>query len=51
MQLGKVGQQFRIVLSGQANTAPPPGAFIAGYTVRVNDAPKLKPKAKAKRRR
>jgi len=51
VQLGKVGQQFRIVLSGQANTAPPPGAIIAGYTVQVNDAPKLKPKAKAKRRR
>jgi hypothetical protein len=30
--LGRIGGQFRTVLSGQQNTAAPPSAHIAGYT-------------------
>jgi hypothetical protein len=30
--LGRIGGQFRTVLSGQVNTAAPPSAHIAGYT-------------------
>jgi hypothetical protein len=49
VQLGKVGQQFRILLSGQANAAPPPAAHIAGYTVQVDAVPKLKSKSNRRR--
>lgn len=40
--LGKVGEQFRTFLSGQINASPPPSAYIAGYTIPVNDPAKKK---------
>jgi hypothetical protein len=40
VRIGKVGSVFRTFLSGQVNTAPPPGAHIAGYTVPESDPPK-----------
>jgi hypothetical protein len=42
VQLGKVGGQFRTVISGQLNASPPPSAYIAGYTIPANDPPKPK---------
>lgn len=45
VRLGKVGQLFRTFLSGQVNAAPPPSAYIAGYTVPAGDP------AKPRRRR
>jgi hypothetical protein len=42
VQLGKVGGQFRTIISGQLNATPPPSAYIAGYTIPTNDPPKRK---------
>jgi hypothetical protein len=42
VQLGKTGRLFRAFISGQVNSAPPPSAFIAGYTVPAGDPAKAK---------
>jgi hypothetical protein len=42
VRLGKVGQLFRAFISGQVNSAGPPSAFIAGYTVPTDDPAKAK---------
>lgn len=41
VRLGKVRQQFRTFLSGQANASPPPpAAYIAGYTIPAEGSPR-----------
>jgi hypothetical protein len=40
LQLGKVGDRFRTIISGHVNTPGPPSAYMAGYTHPVGDLPK-----------